>query len=241
MRAGRVFLLDQVGVTSAKKPQRAMRVFCLPADLEREERGVPPWSGCALCPNWLRIRGSPTARLPLRGLAVVTLRAQRTEPVERVRLGDPLRHQLTPRLGEVVSDRRCTPAQQTPRVPVQVRLTDALPPCGVAPFVGRTALLLGLAPMLGTAPARGQFGAPGYRARGAGLTRHGGHQHQGRGCPRPWSRPARCGAVQQPQQPPQRRAVQRPRDRARTSHRATARAPPNSVAVLSWWHEWHST
>lgn len=144
----------------------ATKVFCLPADLQREGTGVPPWSGRALCPNWLRICRSPTARLPLRGLPVVTLRAQRTQTVERVRLGDPLRHQLTPGQGEVVGDHGRATARQTPRIPVQVRLTDALPPCGVAPLCARTALLLGLAPMLGTAPARGQLGAPGCRARG---------------------------------------------------------------------------
>lgn len=161
-----------------------MRVFCLPADLEREGRGVPPWSGCALCPNWLRIRRCPTARLPFRGLSVVTLRAQRTEPVERVRLGHPLRHQLTPRQGEVVSDRCHATAQQTPRVAVQVRLTRALPTGRVAPLCTRPALLLGLASVSLTAATSGQLGAPGDRTRGAGLTRHGGHQHQRRGCPR---------------------------------------------------------
>ena len=149
--------------------------FCLPADLEREERGVPPWSSRGLCPKWLRIRGSPTTRLAFRGLAVVTLRAQRTETARRVRIGDPLRHQLTPRQGEVVSDRRRATAQQTPRVPVQVRLTSALPPRGVAPLRARPALLLGLAAViLAATTTGGQLGAPGDRARGAGSSGHEG-------------------------------------------------------------------
>ena len=57
---------------------------------------------------------------------------------------------------------------------VQVPLTDALPPGRIATLGRGPTLLCCFLLMCRTAATSCQFGAPGDRARGAGLTGHGG-------------------------------------------------------------------
>lgn len=153
-----------------------MRVLRLPADSARGGQGVPPLGVKRTSrPNGLRVRGSPTTRLMLRGLPVVTLSAQRTKPVPRVRIVRTLSDQLPSAQREVIRHGRRTTAQHAPGMRVQVALAHALPPGPVAPFRRRPAQPVRLALMLSAAATRaGQLRAPGDTARGVGSTWHGG-------------------------------------------------------------------
>jgi len=153
-----------------------MRVFCLPAVQSWEGRGVTPWSVRRTLRLTLRATlGSKAARLVLRGLSRVARRAQRTQPRPCIRIGNTTRHQRATRLREVVSRCRRLRAQHAPRTGVEVAAPDVRPPSPVRARPRCLPQCVRLTLMSGTAATTsGQFGAPGYRARGAGSSgRHG--------------------------------------------------------------------
>lgn len=92
--------------------------------------GVTPWSVRRtlqrLTPR-TSLSSKPAGLVP-RCLTVVARDAQRTQMLRRIRVRLTPRDQLTSGQREVVSHVRRTTAQHTPRVRVQVRTTDALPP-----------------------------------------------------------------------------------------------------------------
>ncbi len=199
-----------------------MRVFSLPAAQREAGQGVSPWSKRRTLTRFAprNSLSSKTATLIPRRRLVMASGTQRSKMLRRIRIRIAPSDQLTARQREMVRDVRRSTAQHTPRIRVQIRTPNALPTRRVHSATTRRTVGVGLTLMPLTASAGPcQQGAAGDRARGAGLTRHGGHQHQGRGCPRPRgqsSRTARCEAVQQQARHTQRRAGQRPQARGRT-------------------------
>ncbi len=138
-------------------------------------RGHPPWSERRTLARFTTRTSlrSKSTRLFTCSLAVMARRAQRTQMLRSIRIHDTLCDQLLSRLREMVGNRCATTAQHTPRVRVQVRAADTRPqaPIRARP---RCYTLRGRFLLMGrTASARGQFGAPGDRARGAGLAGQG--------------------------------------------------------------------
>lgn len=96
-----------------------------------------------------------------------------------IRIRGILREQLLSRQREMIHNRRATTAQHTPRIRVQVRAAHTRPhaPVRARP---RCHTLRGRFPLMGrTAAARGQLGAHGDRARGAGFAGQGDTSRQG--------------------------------------------------------------
>lgn len=138
--------------------------------------GYPSERGC-----FRRLLGCPTAWLMLRCLAVVARRAQRTQTLERVRVRHTPSHQLASAQREMVSNIGRATTQHAPRVGIQVGSPDAWPPPPVRTATRCAPRTVRLTLMSRTATTTGQLGAPGDRARGAGLTRHGGTSFKGWG------------------------------------------------------------
>lgn len=98
--------------------------------------------------------------------------------LRRIRIRLVLSDQLASAQGEMVGDVRRLPAENTPRVRVQVRAPDALPTgCVDGPATRRTVRVRFPGVLRAATTTGGQLGAPGDRARGAGSAGHGGNLH----------------------------------------------------------------